>query len=80
MADTRNRGFRRDRQRPLRSRDVRLARGLARGWSEVEFDHREAAQTPLDVKRARADRVVDNSGSATATRRQVAQLWRQLVA
>jgi dephospho-CoA kinase len=61
-------------------REVRVARGLARGWSEAEFDRREAAQMPLDVKRARAERVVDNSGSATAMRRQVEQLWRELVA
>ena len=61
-------------------REVRVARGLARGWSEAEFDCREAAQTPLDVKRVRAERVVDNSGSATAMRRQVEQLWRELVA
>ncbi len=32
------------------------------------------------AKRARAERVVDNSGSATAMRRQVEQLWRELVA
>jgi dephospho-CoA kinase len=61
-------------------REIRFVRGLARGWSEAEFDRREAAQTPLDVKRARAERVVDNSGSAATLRCQVGQLWRELVA
>lgn len=61
-------------------REIRVARGRARGWSEAEFDRREAAQMPLDVKRARAERIVDNSGSETTLRRHVEQLWRELVA
>lgn len=61
-------------------REVRVARGLRRGWSEEEFNRREAAQTPLDVKRNRAERLIDNGGSALATRHQVEQLWRELVA
>lgn len=59
-------------------RAVRLDRALARGWSEEEFAAREAAQASLEVKRARADWVVNNSASPEATRAQVEQFWRGL--
>ena len=60
-------------------REVRLQRARERGWSEAEFDAREAAQTSLDIKRKRADVILDNSGSAEATREQVERLWRSLL-
>lgn len=45
-------------------RHVRLARVQhKRGWTEAEFDRREAAQWPLDRKRAAARFVIENSGS-----------------
>ncbi len=44
-------------------RNVRLARALARGWSESDFAAREGAQESLDLKRGRADVIIDNSGS-----------------
>jgi len=38
---------------------------------------RVAAQMPLDAKRARADHVIDNSGSREDTRRQVEAIYRR---
>ena len=60
-------------------REVRLERARGRGWSDAEFNAREAAQVSLDVKRDRADVVLDNSGSPEATREQVKRLWQSLV-
>lgn len=60
------------------SQEVRRARALARGWRQEEFAARESAQEPLQVKRARADFVIDNSGPAAETRSQVEALWRKL--
>jgi len=53
----------------------RQARCRARGWTDQQWARREAAQTPLAGKRARADQVIDNSGSIESTRCQVEQLW-----
>ncbi len=60
-------------------REERLARAKARGWSEDEFAAREGAQESLNVKRQRADVVIDNSGSPDHTRNQVRSLWHSLV-
>jgi dephospho-CoA kinase len=60
-------------------RPSRLARALERGWKEEEFTAREDAQESLDVKRARADMIVDNSGSAEQTRAQIERYWHALV-
>jgi dephospho-CoA kinase len=60
-------------------RQVRLSRALARGWSEAEFAARENAQESLDLKRARADVVLDNSAAAEYTEAQVERFWRSLV-
>lgn len=43
-------------------RAIRLQRVRERGWSEEELARREAAQLPLDEKRARADVVLENDG------------------
>jgi len=59
--------------------EVRLARALRRGWTEEDFAAREAAQESLDSKRARADLIIDNSGSAEHTQAQVQRLWQILV-
>lgn len=59
-------------------RDVRLARGLARGWTETEFSAREGAQEPLDLKRKRADVVIDNSSSPEQTRSNIERFWQSL--
>lgn len=60
-------------------RPVRLARALARGWSEEDFAAREAVQQSLDRKRGCADVLVDNSGSPERARQQVEAFWRTLV-
>src|SRR2546430_1610745 len=41
-------------------RELRLERATARGWSETEFDRREAAQWPADEKRRHANVVIAN--------------------
>ncbi len=46
---------------PAAERDRRAVE--SRGWQEGEVGRREAAQLPLSTKRARADFVVDSSGS-----------------
>jgi dephospho-CoA kinase len=60
-------------------RELRLARARRRGWTEEDFDRREDAQESLDLKRERADVIVDNSGSPQHTRVQVERIWRSLV-
>jgi dephospho-CoA kinase len=53
-------------------RDIRLERiARQRRWTEKEVAGREKAQWPLADKRARADIVLDNSGSLADLRRQV---------
>jgi len=60
-------------------RRARLARAIARGWTEEGFAAREAVQLPLDQKRRVADRVVDNSGPPEQTRTELERLWPLLV-
>ncbi len=57
---------------------LRLARAMSRGWSEGSFEAREATQESLDVKRGRADVIIDNSSSPEHTYAQVEQFWRSL--
>jgi dephospho-CoA kinase len=59
-------------------REVRGARARERGWNQEDFAAREAAQESLEVKRAHADTIIDNSGPPEATRAQVERFWRQL--
>jgi len=61
------------------ARDVRLSRARQRGWSEEVFAAREAAQESLQIKRKRADYVIDNSGSPESTRPQVERIWHSLI-
>jgi dephospho-CoA kinase len=60
-------------------REVRLARAHARGWDENGFAAREAAQESLERKRARADVIMDNSGSQERTQAQVEKFWASLI-
>lgn len=59
--------------------ETRRTRAMARGWSEEDFAAREAAQESLDRKRARADVIIDNSGSVERTQAQVEQFWASLI-
>ena len=61
------------------SREQRLQRALERGWTESEFQRREATQLSLDVKRARADSIIDNSGTLRETHQQAAAVWELVV-
>lgn len=63
---------------PRRLRLQRLAE--QRGWSEAEVNARARAQLPLSRKIARADFVLDNSGSPAELDRQVDKLLDQLSA
>ncbi|HEV2971849.1 MAG TPA: dephospho-CoA kinase [Pirellulales bacterium] len=59
--------------------EVRRERALSRGWTTEEFEAREAAQESLEVKRRRADFVIDNSASAEYTQSQIERFWHSLV-
>ena len=50
------------------------------GLTQAQARQRIAAQMPLDEKRARADHVIDNSGSLEDTRRQVEAIYRRYAA
>jgi len=60
-------------------RALRVERGRLRGLDEAQFSAREAAQTPLAEKKARADLMIDNSGTPQQTFQQVQKVWRSLV-
>jgi dephospho-CoA kinase len=61
-------------------REIRWARAKDRGWSEAEFDAREAAQVSIDEKRRLADCIIENSGSEAELRSAVHDFWtRQVV-
>jgi dephospho-CoA kinase len=62
------------------SRETRLARAKLRGWTEEEFDQREAAQLSVDVKRLAADAIVKNDASEAELRDAVSSFWRQHIA
>jgi dephospho-CoA kinase len=50
-----------------------------RGFTRERAREVIAAQMPIDEKRARAQHVIDNSGTRELTREQVRSLWRELV-
>jgi len=61
-------------------RPVRLERLVGdRGLRETEAMDMIAAQMPAELKRARADFVVDNDGTLTDLERRVAEIWSALV-
>ncbi len=59
-------------------KNIRLERVLQRGWTEKQFDSREKAQLPLDVKKAAANWTVDNSGNLETTLDQTRFLWQNV--
>lgn len=61
------------------SRSVRLQRAMKRGWTEVQFDAREAQQWPVEQKRAHCQFVVNNGGSLESMKQQAAEVWTQIV-
>jgi dephospho-CoA kinase len=59
-------------------RELRLRRARAsRGWSEEEVLRREVRQLPVEGKRLRADRVLENSGTKEELEAAVAALWEE---
>jgi dephospho-CoA kinase len=58
-------------------RELRLKRASARGWTETDFDDREAAQWPAEEKRRHADIVIPNYGTADELRGAISQFWAQ---
>jgi dephospho-CoA kinase len=60
-------------------RAVRLARARQRGWTEAEFESREAAQQTLETKRRQADVVIDNSTTLEHLYEQIDRFWLSLV-
>lgn len=62
-------------------RDVQRQRLMARNQlSAAEADARIDSQMPLDAKRPFATWVIDNAGDLEATRAQVDEVWRQMLA
>jgi dephospho-CoA kinase len=60
-------------------RDQQIERLMkTRGYSREEAEMRANAQPPQEEKVARADVVIDNSGSLKKTQRQVDEAWRKL--
>jgi dephospho-CoA kinase len=49
-----------------------------RGFTDARAREVIAAQMPIDEKRARAQHVIDNSGTKEATREQVQRIWREM--
>jgi dephospho-CoA kinase len=59
--------------------ETRLARvGAARGWTPEMLAAREAAQMPLDAKRAKVDFVLENAGDDAELAAAVGPLWEKL--
>ncbi len=61
-------------------RQIRLERAKTRGWSEAEFARREAAQWPVEKKRAAASVVIANDGSEADLRAVVHDFWQRYIA
>lgn len=62
-------------------RDVQRQRLMARNhFSAAEADARIDSQMPLDAKRPFATWIIDNAGDLEATRAQVDEVWRQMLA
>lgn len=59
-------------------RELRRLRAAARGIEAEQFRRREAAQAPLEAKRARADYTIENAGSPDELARQVERIWPKL--
>jgi len=60
--------------------EERRRRAAERGWSRGDLERREAAQLPLDQKRARADHVLRNDGDRATLEERVRALSSTLAA
>lgn len=59
--------------------EMRRQRLVLRGWSPEEVDRRIRAGTPLGPRLAAADQVIDNSGTAEDTARQLTRAFDKIV-
>jgi dephospho-CoA kinase len=59
-------------------REQRVWRARQRGWSQEDFDRREAVQESLNAKRDLADVVIDNSASQEQSIAQIEKFWLSL--
>jgi dephospho-CoA kinase len=60
-------------------KDVQVERLVSgRGFTRERARDVIGAQMPIDEKRARAQRVIDNSGTIESTRSQVEHIWSEL--
>jgi dephospho-CoA kinase len=75
MADRFDRILLVDAPRPLRLERLVTDRGLR----ETEAMDMIAAQMPAELKRARADFVIDNGGTLTQLEQRVSEIWASLV-
>ncbi len=57
---------------------IRAARARGRGWTDAQWQAREAAQPSLSYQRGRADLAVSNSGTREDLAAQVAAIWPRL--
>lgn len=57
---------------------TRLSRALERGWTQEEFERREAAQLPLEEKRKSATHVIDANGERKSVERQLKLIWDEI--
>ncbi|MEM9352846.1 MAG: dephospho-CoA kinase [Planctomycetota bacterium] len=62
------------------AREDRLLRALARGWTEADFDGREASQLPITEKKQAATCVLPNRGGTDALRQETARFWAERIA
>jgi len=62
---------------PAAARAERVAR--ERHWDSAELERRENSQKPLDIKRSRADHILDNSSSLSYLREQVRSIFHRIV-
>ena len=60
------------------SPDTRKKRAIERGWTNQQFEQREAAQVSIEEKRRRSDIVIDNEGGLEQTYEQVLKAWKSL--
>jgi dephospho-CoA kinase len=61
------------------SRESRLRRARARGWTDAEFARREAAQWPVAEKRRHTDVVIANDGEIEPLRQAIRNFWEQYI-
>lgn len=61
------------------SEPIRQQRALTRGWTQEQWQLREANQLPLAEKRAAAQFIIQNDGNEPLLHQQVKQVWETLV-